>query len=243
MKKLDGFNRFDISKLLGGGSDFIGIELGVAAGAYSSAMVESGKFKFFWGVDMYADTHNTNQYIEALNRVGIDNNYKLLRMTFDEALKLFPDGYFDFLYLDGYANNGLEGGQTLRQWASKVKVGGIIAGDDYHEECALLQAIVNEFVDQNDFELMLTEGAFDFSAYGHYPSWAVVKSAEVFGETSQELRVQGVQEAAKTKKRKKNAMRADQFIRSVLPQGVYNDIREWNRERKKLRRIKKSKSM
>ena len=241
VKHLDGYNRFDLTKLLPDGVDFIGIELGVAAGEYSSKMAESGKFSTFWGVDMYADTHDTAQYKQALLNVGIDKNYKLLRMTFDEALDLFPDHYFDFMYLDGYAGNGFEGGQTLRKWASKVKVGGIIAGDDYHNECPLLKSIVDEFVEQNELELMTTEGAFDFSAYGHYPSWAVCKTKEVIGETSSDLKRRGIDAANKSKKKKKNAKFADQIIRKLLPTQTYDNVREWNRLRKKQRRIEKAK--
>jgi hypothetical protein len=241
VKHLDGYNRFDLTKLLPDGADFIGIELGVAAGEYSSKMAESGKFSTFWGVDMYADTHDTAQYKQALLNVGIDKNYKLLRMTFDEALDLFPDHYFDFMYLDGYAGNGFEGGQTLRKWAGKVKVGGIIAGDDYHNECPLLKSIVDEFVEQNELELMTTEGAFDFSAYGHYPSWAVCKTKEVIGETSSDLKRRGIDAANKSKKKKKNAKFADQIIRKLLPTQTYDNVREWNRLRKKQRRIEKAK--
>ena len=241
VKHLEGYNRFDLTKLLPDGADFIGIELGVAAGEYSSKMAGSGKFSTFWGVDMYADTHDTAQYKQALLNVGIDKNYKLLRMTFDEALDLFPDHYFDFMYLDGYAGNGFEGGQTLRKWASKVKVGGIIAGDDYHDECALLKSIVDEFIEQNGLELMTTEGAFDFSAYGHYPSWAVYKTKEVIGETSSDLQRRGIDAANKSKKKKKNAKFADQIIRKLLPTQTYDNVREWNRQRKKQRRIDKAK--
>ena len=241
VKHLDGYNRFDLTKLLPDGSRYIGIELGVAGGEYSSKMVASDKFSTFWGVDMYADTHDTAQYKQALLNVGLDKNYKLLRMTFDEALDLFPDHYFDFMYLDGYAGNGFEGGQTLRKWASKVKVGGIIAGDDYHEECALLKSIVDEFIKQNGFGLMTTEGAFDFSAYGHYPSWAVYKTKEVIGETSDDLQRRGIDAANKSKKKKKNAKFADQIIRKLLPTQTYDDVREWNRLRKKQRRIERAK--
>ena len=241
VKHLDGYNRFDLTKLLPDGSDHIGIELGVAAGEYSSKMAGSGKFSAFWGVDMYADTHDTAQYKQALLNVGIDKNYKLLRMTFDEALDLFPDHYFDFMYLDGYAGNGFEGGQTLRKWASKVKVGGIIAGDDYHDECALLKSIVDEFVEQNGLELMTTEGAFDFSAYGHYPSWALYKTKELIGATSGDLQRRGIDAANKSKKKKKNAKFADQILRKLLPTQTYDDLREWNRLRKKQRRIERAK--
>lgn len=241
VKHLDGYNRFDLTKLLPDGSDHIGIELGVAAGEYSSKMARSGKFSAFWGVDMYADTHDTAQYKQALLNVGIDKNYKLLRMTFDEALDLFPDHYFDFMYLDGYAGNGFEGGQTLRKWASKVKVGGIIAGDDYHDECALLKSIVDEIVEQNGLELMTTEGAFDFSAYGHYPSWAVYKTKELIGATSGDLQRCGIDAANKSKKKKKNAKFADQILRKLLPTQTYDNLREWNKLRKKQRRIERAK--
>ncbi|MCY4137877.1 MAG: class I SAM-dependent methyltransferase [Rhodobacteraceae bacterium] len=241
-RHLDGYSRFDLIKLLGDRSDCIGIELGVAAGEYSAEMVRSGKFREFWGVDMYADTHNTAQYIEALKNVGLEHNYRLIRMTFDEALQLFPDQYFDFLYLDGYAGNGLEGGQTLRRWASKVKIGGIIAGDDYHEDFPLLQEIVDEFVEQNEFQMMTTEGAFDFSAYGHYPSWAVYKTTEVVGETSLRLQRKGLQVSERTSRKKKQAKYVDTLLRKVIPPRTYDRLREWNRDRKKARRIRRSKN-
>ena len=98
------------------GDKNLGIELGVAAGSFSAKMVASGKFARFWGVDMYADSHNTNEYKAALRLVGLDQNYHLLRMTFDQAIDLFPDGHFDFIYVDGYAHTGEEGGRTLLNW-------------------------------------------------------------------------------------------------------------------------------
>ena len=240
-KKLKGYNRFDLINLLPEGSNFKGIELGVAAGDYSAKMASSGKFETLWGVDMYADTHDTHQYKQALRNVGMEQNYKLLRMTFDEALDLFPDNYFDFIYLDGYAGNGFEGGQTLRKWSKKVKLDGIIAGDDYDEACALLQKIVDEFVEQNDFELMITEGAYDFSPYGHYPSWAVYKTKEVMGQTSHALFQDGVDAAKKSKIKKKNAKLIDNFLVKILPTRIYDELREWNKHRKVARRRRKAK--
>jgi len=239
-KKLVGYNRFDLINLLPDGSNFKGIELGVAAGDYSAKLAASGKFEMLWGVDMYADTHDTQQYKQALRNVGMEQNYKLLRMTFDEALDLFPDNYFDFVYLDGYAGNGFEGGQTLRKWANKVKRGGVIAGDDYDEECSLLKQVVDEFVTQNGFELMVTEGAYDFSAYGHYPSWAVTKSKDIIGQTSEKLMKIGIDRANSSKRKKKNAKLIDSAIRKALPASLYDDLRKWNSKRKMARRIKRS---
>ena len=58
---LDGKNRYDLVNLLEKGS-LIGIELGVAGGLFSKKMIETGKFKFFFGVDKYSDHHDLNQY-------------------------------------------------------------------------------------------------------------------------------------------------------------------------------------
>lgn len=237
--KLEGRTRFDLLELFEGKTGLTGIELGVAGGDYSAKMVASGQFKEFFGVDMYADTHDTEQYKAALENVGIFEPYKLLRMKFDEALDLFPDECFDFMYLDGYAGTGLEGGTTIRSWASKVKIGGILAGDDYHEDCRLLQLIVDEMCEQNDFELFLTEGAFDNSAYGNYPSWAVIKDKEIVGETSQQYLADGLKSSAQSRKKKLRAKKFDDFMKRITSEQRYDQLRSWNKERKRKRQARK----
>jgi hypothetical protein len=156
------------------GSENIGIELGVAAGIFSERMVSSGKFSHFFGVDMYADIHDTNQYKEALSRVGILSSYKLLRMTFDESIDLFEDDFFDFIYVDGYAHTGEEGGDTLLKWYKKLKVGGVMAGDDYHPDWPLVQWAVNDFVSRIGVPLRVTENSEELP-YCAYPSWFFIK--------------------------------------------------------------------
>ncbi len=237
--KLEGYTRFDLLALLADKTDLTGIELGVAGGDYSAKMVASGKFKVFFGVDMYADTHDTEQYKAALTNVGIFQPYKLLRMKFDEALDLFPDNTFDFMYLDGYAGTGLEGGTVIRSWASKVKVGGILAGDDYHEDCHLLQLIVDEFCKQNDFELFITEGAFDNSAYGNYPSWAIIKDKEIVGETSPQYLAEGLKSSMLSNKKKQRAKKWDDFVKRITSEQRYEQLRAWNKERKRKRQARK----
>lgn len=64
------YDRFGLHTLLTG-SENIGIELGVAAGGFSSAMVNSGAFKLFFGVDIYGDNHDVNEYKTALREVGL----------------------------------------------------------------------------------------------------------------------------------------------------------------------------
>lgn len=154
----DGWLRHDVVGLLGG-SENIGIELGVAKGIYAKRMVESKKFKRFYGVDMYADTHDTAEYCAALKYIGYQNpSYCLLRTDFDSALELFDDNHFDFIYVDGFAHTGEEGGKTLIDWLKKLKNGGILAGDDYHEDWPLVKWAVNDFVKRLGVELYVTTG-------------------------------------------------------------------------------------
>lgn len=149
----------------------IGIELGVAAGGFAARMVGSGRFDSYFGVDVYGDLHNTREYKKALLAAGLLSPLRLLRMTFDEALDLFPDAFFDFIYVDGYAHTGEEGGRTLVDWLPKLKPGGVMAGDDYSlQDWPLVVWAVNDFVAQLGVVLNVTSEVTD-EPYAKFPSW------------------------------------------------------------------------
>jgi len=171
---LPGTERWDVINPLKKNKN-IGIELGVAAGSFSARMVQSGRFSQYFGVDIYGDGHNVKEYKKALLAVGLTENFRLLRMTFDQALDLFPDNYFDFIYCDGYAHTGEEGGRTLIDWYPKLKTGGVMAGDDYDTDAwPLVVWAVNSVVAQLDVPLMITDKVND-QAYNKYRSWYFVK--------------------------------------------------------------------
>ncbi len=177
-KKLIGWKRHDIIQELSENNN-IGIELGVAKGIYSKRMLESNKFQRFYGVDIYGDKHDTKEYIQALNYINFqDSRYSLLRCDFDSAIDLFPDNYFDFIYIDGYAHTGEEGGKTIIDWYKKLKVGGIIAGDDYHEDWPLVIWAVNDFILQTQ-ELLSITSEQESSEYSKYPTWFIKKTKEI----------------------------------------------------------------
>ncbi len=182
VKVLPNTSRADVLSQLGG-SDNVGIELGVAAGSFSERMVSSGKFLKVFGVDTYDDYyHHVGEYREALWSVGLLENYSLLRMSFEEAHQLFDDDTFDFIYVDGFAHTGQEGGQTLADWWPKLKVGGVMAGDDYHPDWPLVMWAVNEMVEQLGTELRVTE-VVGTTSYNRYPSWFVIKTPPVADAT------------------------------------------------------------
>lgn len=166
--------RHDVVNELNGNNN-IGIELGVARGIYSRRMIDSARFKRFYGVDIYSDIHDTKEYISALKYIGIeDTTYSLLRMDFESALEMFEDNYFDFIYVDGFAHTGEEGGKTLIDWIKKLKPGGILAGDDYHDDWPLVVWAVNDLAKKIGAEITVTGGSED-GIYCKYPTWYLKK--------------------------------------------------------------------
>ena len=199
-------------------------------------MVASGRFREFFGVDMYADSHDTAQYKTALRRVGLHENYKLLRMSFDEAYDLFEDESLDFIYIDGYAHSGQEGGDTIWKWARKVKIGGLIAGDDYHEDWPLVKEAVDRFLDYTGFEGYVTTKVEPDINYAAHPTWGAIKTAPVTGDTPEDLLERGKAAVAKVAAKRKAGQKADNLLHALVGDERYERLRVWNRERKARRK-------
>lgn len=151
----------------------IGIELGVAEGILSERFLRRSVLSHLYSVDMYAGDrgHDVAQYRRALERLAPyrDRN-TLVKMRFDEALAMFPDNSFDFIYVDGYAHTGEEGGQTFYDWLPKLKPGGVMAGDDYCAEWPLVVAAVDRFLAEHQMPLFVIDCRED-AAYCKYPTW------------------------------------------------------------------------
>ncbi|NGM46495.1 class I SAM-dependent methyltransferase [Rhodobacter sp. SGA-6-6] len=235
-RRLEGWHRHDVLRLLDGRTGLVGVELGVAAGEFSRRMTASGQFSTFFGVDMYADTHDVAQYKEALLRVGLIGPYKLLRMTFAEAWDLFPDESLDFIYIDGYAHTGQEGGETIWQWARKVRVGGLIAGDDYHPDWPMVMEAVEAFAAQTGFDLCCTTEVEDSVNYAGHPSWAMVKTAPTAGEPPADLLARGKAAAARVAAKRRTGKKLGDALRALVGEDRYARLREWNRARRKRRK-------
>lgn len=172
--KHDDYFRHDIVRNLTN-QENIGIELGVAKGIFSKRMLDSLKFKKFYAVDSYEGTYNDEDYIKTLKFLEFQNsNFYLIRSDFESALNLFEDDYFDFIYIDGYAHTGEEGGKTIVDWFAKLKPGGILAGDDYHNDWPLVVWAVNNIAKQLDVDLNIT-GKKEIENYSKYPTWFIKK--------------------------------------------------------------------
>lgn len=153
----------------------VGIELGVAGGGFSARMVRSGRFTRFYGVDAYTGGHSVKEYKAALLETGLWSDYRLLRMSFSQAVDLFPDASFDFIYVDGYAHSGCEGGRTLEEWFPKLKPGGTLAGDDYDlRTWPLVVAAVHEMAAQLKTDINVAARVAR-GPYDRFPSWSIVR--------------------------------------------------------------------
>ena len=220
----DNYQRHDVLEALRGQNN-VGIELGVAGGDYSKRMVQSRKFRRFYGVDLYEDHHDTKEYVWALNSIGIEENYSLLRMSFDDAIDLFEDNFFDFIYFDGYAHTGEEGGKTFSDWYKKLKVGGVFAGDDYHDDWPLVKWAVNDMVAKLSCELNVT-GKTENTNLNKYPSWFFNKEKDIDFAADEKLRSLGLAIRNSTRKNSKNNVTIS--IRQL--EGLLKDLKYKNPE-------------
>ena len=209
--------RHHIVNLLNGNKN-IGIELGVAKGGYSKRMINSKKFSHFYGVDAYSDKHDTAQYCQALKYIGFKNSqYSLLRVDFDSALNMFVDNYFDFIYIDGYAHTGEEGGKTIVDWFKKLKVGGILAGDDYHQGWPLVTWAVNDFASQINSTINLTLGRDKSGGYNSNPSWYFVKkNKNIIPKVNQKIFQIAMKEKIRIHKLRENKRKGNIIMRCIV---------------------------
>lgn len=236
MRELEGSRRHDILQLLGDRTGLVGVELGVAGGGFSKRMVDSGRFETFFGIDMYADTHDVNQMKQALHYVGLFRPYKLLRMSFADAHDLFDDESLDFIYIDGYAHSGQEGGDTIWKWARKVKIGGLIAGDDYHKDWPLVKEAVDRFLDCTGFEGYVTTEVEPDINYAAHPTWGAIKTTPVTGEAPADLLEKGKAAAMRVAAKRAAGQKVGNFIHALVGDARYERMRKWNRARKARRK-------
>lgn len=152
-----------IKKTLGTG--LVGVEIGIWDGGNAEAVLDYIKPKKYYMVDpyrVYPEGGLTNQmdydakYAVTYSKFSSYANVSFLRMPSEDASKII-ESELDFVYIDGahdYRNKMLD----LRLWYDKVRVGGIICGDDY--EIPSVTKAVKDFSDEKNI-------SFEISIYTH----------------------------------------------------------------------------
>jgi hypothetical protein len=125
----------------------VAVELGVAGGKFSEVLLKLNTSILLYSIDRWCDHHNDREYLEACARLSVFGPRSIvIRSTFADALAQFDVGAFDFIYIDGYAHTGQDGGKTLEDWWPKLKAGGVFAGHDYSARFPLNVKVVDNFV-------------------------------------------------------------------------------------------------
>lgn len=140
----------------------IAAELGVAAGEYSSQIIDTVSPQKLHLIDLWSsERFNENQMsdVEAQFSVQIaSGQVQMHRSSSFEAASSFHDGYFDWVYIDtdhSYQTTLTE----LRLYKNKIKPDGFLMGHDYsmgnwkkHLKYGVIEA-VHQFCVEEEYEL------------------------------------------------------------------------------------------
>lgn len=161
----------------------IGAEIGVWKGEFSAELVRQTRPQSLHLVDPWSFSGELPQrwyggakardqkdmdaiYSSVVTKFAKKPEVRIHRMRSSHAAPLFPDGHFDWIYIDG--DHSYETVlQDLTLWGPKVRRGGILAGDDYQwrDEAGLLSVAraVREYIVLAGFpEPELLSGQFLF---------------------------------------------------------------------------------
>ncbi|MEI8365855.1 MAG: class I SAM-dependent methyltransferase [Parachlamydiaceae bacterium] len=123
----------------------IGAEIGVSYGVFAyHVLVPAQPSKLYlidpweYGLQTDVETDPTpakqdfrdREYEGVCKAFAPYPNVEIVRMKSEDAAMLFPDNYFDYVYINGeHSYNAVM--RDLTNYFPKVKVGGYILGDDY----------------------------------------------------------------------------------------------------------------
>lgn len=179
-------DRIELLKLLKFTGKEVGVEIGVARGFFSEAILRYTSLKTLYSIDPWsrpvdtplddAHTSTIEFYLETLERLRPYGDRSItIRLFSHQAVSLFDDGSLDFIYIDGdHCYDTVV--HDLSDWYPKVKPGGIFSGHDYAGNCNGVMRAVDEFLRRENLPLNITncdEVAGDNS--WTVRSWYVVK--------------------------------------------------------------------
>lgn len=154
-------NRVELADYLAnqfaGQEKVIGAEIGVFTGYYSEILCQKMPKLELLCVDPWAWGKYERHEQEALERLKPYNTV-IIKEYSEPAAEKVPDGSLDFVYIDA-AHDYENVKKDLEAWVPKVRVGGIVAGDDFYEFPSGkggVQKAVCEFTSNHRYDLKLT---------------------------------------------------------------------------------------
>lgn len=121
-------------------------KLAVAVDAWKDSGIHPRKY------DDWTQEEFDKQYEFFKLRVKDKPFIQIVKDTTLQAAKLFPDRYFDFVYID--ADHSFENAYAdILAWYPKVKKGKFLVGHDYRRGFGVIDA-VNRFVKEHNLEMI-----------------------------------------------------------------------------------------
>lgn len=169
-----------------------GAEIGVQRGDFSSVIRNTWKKGNLHLIDRwsfeedYIDVarlsyrEQLNNYLYVVNRFAEDYSINIYRMDSVRASIHFPDGFFDWIYIDAdHSYNGCR--RDLETWYPKLKAGGIFCGHDYLDGLIPagdfgVKSAVDEFAKEKGFKIYTTQEA-------EWKSWYFVNVPDFDGSS------------------------------------------------------------
>lgn len=145
----------------------VGAEIGTCYGEFAEKMYKTIPELTLFVIDNWNNKetehrekkHGRNVEWYCRNRLA---NWRPIIMKMDsvEAAQYIADGSLDFVYIDGdHTYEGVK--RDINAWASKVRSGGVVSGDDYYVfpnsgNDGVIRA-VDEYVKEHGIELNVTD--------------------------------------------------------------------------------------
>jgi hypothetical protein len=148
-------------------------ELGVANGEHAREILSKASFSRVFAIDAWAGKAIKRRKSAIRNLSSRENSAACIIWTyFEQAVELFPDRSFDYIYVDGFAGDGELDGATFELFLPKVKPGGVLAGHDYDKRWPKVIRAVTDFAAKND--LVVHTMPHSDQRWDRFTSWFVV---------------------------------------------------------------------
>jgi predicted O-methyltransferase YrrM len=148
-------NRVNLAKYFAKLNFNIGAEIGVFEGVYSEILCKANPRLKLYGIDSWTVRRYRQGYKKTLKRLK-KYNVELIKKASLDAVKDFPNMFFDFVYIDA-SHKFDDVMRDIIEWSPKVKKGGIVAGHDYIHNRKGVAIAVNAYVKHHFQKLNLIE--------------------------------------------------------------------------------------
>ena len=163
-------NRIELAKHFAALGFTTGAEIGVCHGRYSEILCRTNPKMKLLAVDNWRRNSTHRSYAIAYRRLK-DLNVTIDRRSSMDAVGDVADESLDFVFIDA-DHKYTSVCDDIREWAKKVRIGGIVSGLDYYITRGQNMGVINavdEYVAEHGYTLQLTNRtpAADASVYLH----------------------------------------------------------------------------